>query len=761
MGDASLDWTRLLADATSEGVLIHEEGRVLRVNAALAAMLGCAPEALVGRPAADLAAPEDRPRLLRHMAARDGAPLVGAAQRVDGTTFPCEVRGRTVHVDGRVLRVVLVRDVSERLAMETELRRRERELASLAEHSPDVITRYDREHRARFMSRAVERATGAPAEWFVGRAIADWGLPRELTARWETVNSRVFATGRPEEAEFAFAGPDGVHRHYHTRVVPERNEAGEVEYVLTTTRDVTDLKRAEASARDAFEMLRGLLDQSITGVYVVQGDRLTFANARLAETFGYAHADDLLALPHFGVLVHPEDRAFVAEQVRRCLAGEQRAVQYTFRGLRRDGRVLHAEVHGSAAEYVGGRAMVGALLDVTERLALEARLREAHKMEALGQLAGGVAHDFNNILTAISGYAQLVELRLAEQALDADDPMRVDVAEIVRAAERGAGVTRQLLAFSRRQALETEVLDLAAVARALGAMLGQLLPRTIALRLPSADVTAPVRASRAQLEQIIVNLALNARDAMPTGGTLALDVGVTHAGHAPGAGAQATLAVRDSGHGMSPEVRSRAFEPFFTTKRKEHGTGLGLATVYGLVRQFGGEIDIASTEGAGTTVSVTFPLAAAAEARDDVARGAPRAGLRRRILLVEDEAPIRAMARRMLERAGYEVQEAPHGAAAVDALRAGAPVDLVLTDAAMPELGGVEVAREAMALRPELPVLLMSGYAELSGASVNGSGAVVGVPGCVGFIQKPFTTERLLAAVADALARVGAAAAPA
>ncbi|AHG93088.1 PAS sensor protein (plasmid) [Gemmatirosa kalamazoonensis] len=740
---AATDWARVLADATLEGVVIHERGHVQFVNAAIARMLRSTPEALVGRPVLDFAAPDDRPRVAAHMAAQSEHPLIGTALRADGTTFPCELRGRTMTADGRTVRVVLVRDVSERLAMEAELRRRERALAAVTEHSPDVITRYDREHRVRFMSRAVEQATGVPAAWFVGKTLREWGFPEALITPWETINDRVFATGCAEETEFDFTGPDGVQRHYHTRVVPEYNDAGEVEHVLTTTRDLTALKRAESAARDAYGTMRGLLDQSITGVYVIQDGRFAYANTRLAETFGYERSEELLALPGIDVLVHPDDRAVVMGNIRRRIRRGRGTAHYAFRGLRRDGRVVHVEVHGSAAPYKGGPAVVGVLLDVSERLALEEQLRQTQKMEALGQLAGGVAHDFNNILAAIAGYAQLVH-----DDLPADAPLRDDVAEILAAATRGVGVTKQLLAFSRRQALEVAEVDLAAIARALGAMLRQLLSPAIELRLPDAHVSAPVRATAPQLEQIVMNLAVNARDAMAGRGVLTLGVRIA-AG--PDGIERAVLEVRDTGHGMSPDVRARAFEPFFTTKRHDQGTGLGLATVYGLVRQFGGEIHIESVEGRGTTVTVSFPLVQRAPRAAEPAPARPCPAARKRVLLVEDEAPIRAVTRRMLERAGYAVREAPNGAAALEALRGGAAIDVLLTDAAMPELGGVELAREVAVLRPGLPVVLMSGYAELSGASVNGDGSVTDVTGCRGFVEKPFTAERLLAHLAAAL----------
>jgi len=741
-GPDGMDWPQLLADATLEGVLIHENARILCVNAALARMFGYEPRAMVGMLGPELAVPEDRDAVFRQIETQTEAPLLGTALRADGSTFPAEIRGRSVQSGGRMVRVVLVRDVTERVAMETELRRRARELASLAENSPDVLTRYDRDGRVRFISGAVTRATGIPTSEFVGRRMSEVPLPTELTARWEESIARTFATGMPEEADFEFVAPDGTRRIYHVSVVPERGDSDEVETVLTTTRDLTELKGAERAAREAYATLRGLIDQSLTGVYVVRDWRLVYVNQRFAEVFGYDTPAEMIGAQDLMALIHPDDRAVVLEHVRQRVEGEQRSAHYAARCIRRDGRQISVEVHGSAATYEGQPAIVGTLLDVTEQRQLEARLREAHKMEALGQLAGGVAHDFNNILTAITGYAQVLR-----HDLPPDDPRAEDVAEILRAAERGAGVTRQLLAFGRRHALETEVLDLAAVVRELGPMLAQLLPRQLDLRLPDAEACAHVHATRSQLEQIVMNLVLNARDAMPGGGTVAIDVRTEEAG----GDRHAVLEVRDTGVGMTQEVRARAFEPFFTTKRKEQGTGLGLATVYGVVHQFGGEVDIESAQGAGTVVSVTLPLVAPAHAPPSSEAVAPAASGRRRVLLVEDESAIRALVRRVLDRAGYDVLEAPHGAAALEIVRTGTPLDLLLTDAAMPELSGVELARETAALRPDLPIVLMSGYAELSGVSVGPGGAISGVGTPMTFIEKPFTMDRLLAVVARAL----------
>jgi CheY-like chemotaxis protein len=322
-----------------------------------------------------------------------------------------------------------------------------------------------------------------------------------------------------------------------------------------------------------------------------------------------------------------------------------------------------------------------------------------------------------------------------------------DVREILKATARATGVTKQLLAFSRRQTLETEVLDLRGVVTDTGRMLRALLPATIELVLPDArGREVLVRAARAQVEQIIMNLAVNARDAMPSGGRLVLAL----ATRPDGTREEAVLTVSDSGSGMTEEVRTRAFEPFFTTKPKGQGTGLGLATVYGLVRQFGGRVELESARGAGTTFTVVLPVArdtntphaASASVAPVAARGA-------RLLVAEDEPQLRAVMSRALERAGYEVITASDGAAALMAIHGGGEIDLLLSDVAMPRLGGRELALAVEAGWSHLPIVLMSGYAE-HGAAPEGAGELP--PNVVAFVEKPFEMERLLQIVGEVLA---------
>jgi signal transduction histidine kinase len=361
----------------------------------------------------------------------------------------------------------------------------------------------------------------------------------------------------------------------------------------------------------------------------------------------------------------------------------------------------------------------------------EAQLRHAQKMEAVGQLAGGIAHDFNNLLTGILSYADLV---LGE--LRPGDPVRADLEQIRHAAQRAAALTRQLLAFSRRQVLQPHVLSLNGCVAELDAMLRRLLGADVTLETELDPGLWYVQADPGQLEQVLVNLVVNARDAMPAGGRVTIATANLPLSH----GAYVTLSVSDTGIGMDAATQSRIFDPFFTTKEQGKGTGLGLSTVYGIVEQSGGHVTVESAPGQGATFTIFFPRHSAP------ALGLPPGADRRSLpagtetlLLVEDEAAVRTSTRRLLERQGYTVVEARHGA---DALRifeeGGRPIDLVLTDLVRPEMGGRELVERLRARHPGVKVLYMSGYSERA-VAVDGV-----MPPRTGFVEKPFTVEQLI-----------------
>ncbi|MEZ5101334.1 MAG: response regulator [Thermoleophilia bacterium] len=416
------------------------------------------------------------------------------------------------------------------------------------------------------------------------------------------------------------------------------------------------------------------------------------------------------------------------------------------------GVVLVATVVGAGALVAALRRRLLRLLRLerqeVERLRevdrLREELRQSQKLEALGRLAGGIAHDFNNILTGIMGYGELALLRLGEE-----DGARRDVEEMQRAAERAAGLTRQLLVFSRKQVLSPAVVDVVAVVRESESMLGRIIGEDVRLEVDAPDGALPVRADAAQLQQVVLNLAVNARDAMPDGGRLVIQTALAEPRSAddpelPGGGPCALLAVTDSGCGMDEETLGRAFDPFFTTK--DDGTGLGLATVYGIVSQAGGRVSIASRPGRGTTVTALLPLVGAAPAPSGEEAAAAPGGGDATILLVDDEDVVRDVARRVLVASGYTVLEARFGAEAIVAAEEhDGPIDLLLTDVVMPHMSGRELAERLVADRPELVVVYMSGHAD---DAVLRHGVLAGGSP---FVQKPFTAGRLLRDVADAL----------
>ena len=507
-----------------------------------------------------------------------------------------------------------------------------------------------------------------------------------------------------------------------------------------------ELDAALAERRRAEERYRRLFEHDLAGVGSVSLDgRFLACNPAFARILGYDSPEDLLAHDAGAIYLHAEDRPAVLARLRE--AG--RLMSFENRLRRKDGREVWVLANMALVPGESGEQVIeSTLVDITERKQLEQHLWQSQKMDALGSLAGGVAHDFNNVLTAILGYADLVLLDLP-----ADSPHRKDLDEISRAAQRAGDLTRQLLTFSRRQPIEPRVLRLNDVVADTDKMLRRLIGQEVQLVTVLAPTLGTIRADSSQVHQVLLNLAVNARDAMPDGGTLTIE---THEVDIDGAyaqehvdaqpGAYALLAVSDTGTGMDAATRARVFEPFFTTKEKGKGTGLGLATVYGIVRQHGGHISLYSEIGRGTTFKIYLPRAQASTEPERRRRPAAARGGTETILLVEDEAPVRDFVASALKRAGYQVLAAADGD---EALRLEATtheqIDLLLSDGMMSGIRVPEMVGAFRKRRPDARVLLMSGYAQEAfirqGLMVAGGA----------FLQKPFTAAGLVAKVREVL----------
>ena len=457
----------------------------------------------------------------------------------------------------------------------------------------------------------------------------------------------------------------------------------------------------------------------------------------LRQMYGLAPGEDVTRYEEFIARVHPDDRAFVSDTVSRALesGGE---LDYEFRILVNDRPRVISDQGRVVCDAEGRPVYVtGVCMDVTERRHAEDQLRQAHRMESIGRLAGGVAHEANNQMSVVLGAADFLLRRS-----DLHEEARADVEQIRKAAERTATVTAQLLAFSRRQVLRPQVVSLNRVVSDWEAVLRRLMGEDFTVTLQLHPGTGWVMADAGQLEQVLLNLALNARDAMPNGGRLSVETFTTHLDEAsararPGVsiatGRYAALAVSDTGHGMSPGTVAQIFEPFFTTKPVGHGTGLGLSTVYGIVKQSGGYVWAYSEPGQGTTIKVYLPSAVEADApvAGPAADPAPAHG---RVLLVEDNELVRQLTRRALGAAGFAVLEASSGEAALTLLRTSAPpVDIILTDVVMPGMSGRDLAEHARRIRPGVPVIFTSGYTD---------GEIIRrglLDPADGYLQKPYT----------------------
>jgi two-component system cell cycle sensor histidine kinase/response regulator CckA len=495
-----------------------------------------------------------------------------------------------------------------------------------------------------------------------------------------------------------------------------------VRYACERARAVEALERRE-------EHYRSLTENSLDLVSIVNSDgTIRYASPSHERILGYPLED--LVGKNAVAFLHPEDVDRVQAAVRQNTGSS--AVEYRFR--HKDGSFRTLESFGRDLSHLPG---VGGVVvnsrDITERRRLEEQLRHSQRIEALGRLAGGVAHDFNNLLMVIAGHSQM----LLDSMLPGD-PARQDLEEVVKATQRATDLTRQLLAFSRRQTVKPSLLNLNLLLQHTQRMLQRVLGENIQLVTQLASGLLSVYADPGQLEQVILNLALNARDAMPRGGTLTLATSNVACGP-PNSGPCVLLTISDTGPGIASDVLPHVFEPFFTTK--EHGTGLGLSTSYGIVKQAGGEIEVDSQLGTGTSFRIFLPAAEnAAEQPEPVSEGAPLSGTGT-ILLVEDEEGVRRVLETMLKRSGYRVLSSSSTTEAVSIAREHAgSIDLLITDMVMPGMSGVSIADQLVAQHPEMRVLFVSGYGEPVAPGADAA-----------FLQKPFSTVDLALKVREIL----------
>jgi PAS domain S-box-containing protein len=601
---------------------------------------------------------------------------------------------------------------------------------TLVEHSADVLWVLDREGVVRHVTPSLSRILGYRPQDVVGRR--PWDL---MDAADATEASQVFqavsGSVEPVTSAHRFRHVDGGTRMLECTA---RNllDDPHVGAVVVSSHDVTDQRLAEEALRASEARLRTAVHSTPIVLYTLDREgRFTSSDGKGLERLGLTPGEVVGRSAYEMYAAIPE----LQDNVRRALAGETVRYMAVFGQLQYD--TTYAPLRDARGEIIG---IIGASFDVTDQKKLEEQFLQAQKMEAVGRLAGGVAHDFNNLITAILGYADLVQ-----ESFDPQDPRRDDVAQIARAGQRAADLTRQLLTFARRQASAARMIDLNELVSHLGRLLARLIGDNILLGTQLAADLWPVLADAAQIEQVVLNLAVNARDAMPRGGRLAirtanvdvrdeatgLDVGL-----APGE--YVLLTVTDTGVGMDEATLEHLFEPFYTTKEPGRGTGLGLATCYGIVKQARGHIAASSVPGQGSTFYVWLP-----RATGEIDRREPSEAERRirpgteTILLVEDEPLVRDLAERSLRQLGYRVLVAPSGTRAVDLTRGYAgDIHLLISDLVMPRMSGQQLAAELRAMRPGLRVVYISGYTEeTTPAQLQAEGAVL--------LWKPFTRDQL------------------
>ena len=779
---------QLLESAPEAISILDAEHRVTRLNSEFTRIFGFQPEEAVGRSLASLILPPDRSAELRwiqeslHKGER--LALETKRQRKDGSLVDVSVSAAPVTITGeRIGACIFYRDISEQKRAETlsSAMLRIAEKASSAEDLQQFyaathgilselmyarnlyIALYDPATQLLSFPYFVDDHDPRPAPKRLGKGLTEYvlrsGEPLLCTPDiFETLleRSEVELIGAPSLDWLGIPLKAGTHtfgvlvvQSYTPNVRFGEKEKDILAFVSQQLASAVEHKRNEEALRRSEARYRSLVQSAVYSIYrsSLEGQFLD-VNPALVSMLGYDSAEEVLALdPRREVFVDSSELASLMQDFQ----GGSRLDNIEVRWKRKDGKVITVRLSGSVVNSADGTQVLEIIAeDVTEQRVLENQFRQAQKMEAVGRLAGGVAHDFNNLLMVISGYTEVLLERTENH-----NPIYPKIQAIHQATERATSVTRQLLAFSRKQMLELKVVDVNAIVADMERLLRPLIGEDVELQTRLARDLGRTRADAGQVEQVIMNLVVNSRDAMPNGGRITIqtanitldkdEVRREHSYIHPGS--YVMLSVSDNGHGMDKETQARIFEPFFTTKEKGKGTGLGLSTVYGIIKQSGGYVLVQSEVGQGTTFRIYLPrVEEAAQPASQVPVPLELNGGSETVLLVEDEESVRELVRETLEAKGYNVLEAENGEAALRLTNQHSdPIDMLITDVVMPGMSGRELSARMCASHPHTKVLYLSGYTE---DAIVHEGVLQ--PGTA-FLQKPFTLYSLARKVREVL----------